>query len=468
MSDPFLVLALILALGALALVIWGAKKSTVAPLISITFSIHIVLWCVLPLFIQQFLTDPIVNATGPLSRVQLAVLHSSALLAFSLLFLAVRKPQLEPITHFFDRLAPNVGKMFWPMLIALTLIIVVELGVSKVGGASFAESVAFSVTADNNELAQNGLLSVALELLLGFSIALISMGRSRGVTRGTLLGAWGGLIAFSGFSLSRGSRTVVLLPIAVGLVAISTLQGKARRKAARTLSIVGVLCIVIGAPVAGIMGVVRGGTGTISFELIQDGYDLVFGGSTASRRVEVIAEEVNRKFDAIGPGVELLAMEPIGSAGPRPFLSSGLSAIPRVLYPDKPVPTSRDGTYLGTPYRIAAKAYGDPEKGMVVPVSAVAISLWEFGIVGILILLVANVISIALFNTLLLSQNVFARALGISMLGLPNAEFFFTPPSSVLQNSLRLLLLMSLLALALLTWDMIAKTRLVSTRPANA
>ncbi|MEP6765484.1 MAG: hypothetical protein ABJB66_14310, partial [Gemmatimonadaceae bacterium] len=139
-----------------------------------------------------------------------------------------------------------------------------------------------------------------------------------------------------------------------------------------------------------------------------------------------------------------------------------------VLYPTKPVPTSRDGTYFGTPYRIAAKAYGDPERGMVVPVSATAISLWEFGPVGLLVLLVTNVFNLVFFNTLLLSQNVFARALGISMLGLPNAEFFFSPPSSVLQNSLRMMLLMSLLALALLTWNMIAKTRILAARSIKA
>ncbi|MEP6763631.1 MAG: hypothetical protein ABJB66_04925, partial [Gemmatimonadaceae bacterium] len=329
MTDPFLILALILGLGALTLIIWSASRTSVAPLLSITFSIHTILWCLLPLLIQQFLSEAIVNSTGPLSRNQLAVLHSSLLLLLALLFLAIRRPQLEPVTQFFDRMAPGVSKMFWPMTIAFALIIAVELGLSKIEGASFAEAVAFSVTADNSELAQSGLLSVALGLLLGFSIALISIGRNRGVTRGTLLAAWGGLIAFSGFSISRGSRTVVLLPMAVGLVAISTLHGKSRRKAISALLVVGVLCIAIGAPVAGIMGVARGGTGTISIELIQEAYDLVFGGSTLRRQVEVLGEEVNRKFDAIGPGVELLAMEPIGSAGVRPFLSAGVSAIPR-------------------------------------------------------------------------------------------------------------------------------------------
>ncbi|MDQ6610841.1 MAG: hypothetical protein M3Y64_00290 [Gemmatimonadota bacterium] len=464
MRDPFLILALILGVGAMTIVVWGARRATVAPLLSITWSIHSILWCILPLIIQQFLSEAIENSVGPLSRNQLAVLHSSLLLVLAIGFLAIRRPQVSAVTQFFDRTSPGIGRMFWPMIAALGLLVAVELGLSKVEGASFAEAVAFSVTADSSELAQSGLLSVLLGILLGFAIALISMGRARGVTRNTLVAAWSGLMAFSGFSISRGSRSVVLLPVAVGLIAISTLHGKARRSAITALVIVGCITVVIGAPVAGIMGLARGGSGALSFELVQEAYSVVFGGSTVGRQIEVLAEETNRKFDAVGPGVELLALEPIGSAGLRPFLSAGVSAVPRILYPSKPVPTSRDGTYLGTPYRIAAKAYGDPEVGMVVPVSATAISLWEFGVLGPLVFLLANMVNLVFFNTLLLSGNVFARALGISMLGLPNAEFFVAPPSSVLQNDLRMVLLMSLLALSLLAWDMLVKSGVISRR----
>ncbi len=468
MNDPLLLLALILGLGALTLVVWGARRSTVAPMLSITWSIHSILWCVLPLLIQQFLAQAIENAAGPLSRAQLAVLHSSLLLILALVFLAISKPQVEGVTHFFDRLSPPAPKMFWPILVALVLLVAIEVVMSRVEGASFAEAVAFAVTADSSDLAQSGLLSVTLGILLGFAIALVSMGRARGVTRNTLVVAWMVIITFSGFAISRGARSVVLMPVAVGLFAIATLQGKARRKAISVLAVVGFFTVVIGAPIAGIMGLARGGSGTISVELINEAYGVVFGGSTIAKQIALVAEETNRKFDAIGPGVELLAMEPIGSAGMRPFLSAGVSPVPRLLYPTKPVPTSRNGTYLGTPYRIAAKAYGDPELGMVMPVSATAVSLWEFGVLGPLVFLLANIVYLVFFNTLLLSRNVLARALGISMLGLPNAEFFVSPPSAVLQNDLRMVLLMSLLALALLTWDMLAKSGAISRRVLSA
>ncbi|MEO7998963.1 MAG: hypothetical protein ABI852_16040, partial [Gemmatimonadaceae bacterium] len=235
--------------------------------------------------------------------------------------------------------------------------------------------------------------------------------------------------------------------------------GRARRKATRLLLVFGAVTVVVGAPVAGIMGVARGGSGEISLDLISEAYSVVFGGTTLGEQAQALLSEVNRKFDAVGPGVELLAMEPPGTGGSQPLFSAALSPIPRVLFPSKPVPISRDGTYLGTPYRIAAKAYGEVELGMVVPVSAASISIWEFGFIGPLLLVLANLLNLVLLNSVFMSRNVIARALGITMLGLPNAEFFLASPSMLLQNSLRLVLYLSALAVASLAWDMLARSR---------
>ena len=468
MVDPFLLFALILGAASVALVVWGSRRSGVAPLLSLTWCIYGILWCVLPLMLQPLLREPIANSAGPLSRAQLAVLHSSLLLVLALVHLAFKAPRIDAVTRFFDRRAPNPARMFWPLVLSLVLLTGVELALSKLNGSTFADQTLFPVTADAGELAQSGLLSVVLITLVGFAIAVISMNRDQGATRASLLVAWAQLFVFSGFAVSRGLRSAVLMPMVVGIVALSTLRGRARRRATGMVAVAGLVTIVLGAPIAGVMGYLRSGTDAVSIDLVLDAYQAVFGGNSVGQQVSLLLEETNRKFDAVGPGVELLAMEPPGFAGVAPFMSASVSAIPRALYQSKPVPTSRDGTYLGTPYRIAAKAYGDPELGMVVPVSATAIALWEFGILGPIVFLLMNIINLVCLNTLLLSRNILARALGISMLGLPAAEFFIAPPSLVLQNNLRLVLLVSVLAIALLAWEMFEKSAVFSNRPLSA
>lgn len=446
-ANPLLLLALVLATVTVALVTWSARRDTVAPLLSITWIVHLLLWSALPLLLQQTSIEIPVSSDGPWSRAGLSVLQSASLLLLILLYLGFRRPYLSDVRTFFDGCAPDVSRLFWPTAVAVALLVAVEIQMTRLSGASFAEAVAFSVSASSGDLAKSGILEVLVTFLLGYSVALISLGRPGGATSGTLILAWVAVLTFGAFSIARGSRAVVLLPLVVGVVALSTLQGSARRRATAIITVLGILTIAIGAPVAAMMGVARGGRGTLSLELIQDAYSVVIGATSVRQRVETVGREVNVKFDAIGPGVELLAMEAPGTAGLTPILSAMVSPIPRAIYPTKPVPTSRDGTYLGTPFRIAAKVYGDPENGMVVPVSASAIALWEFGGLGPLVLVLANLLGLVLLNTVLITRNIFARALGISMLNLPNAEFFIAPPSAVVQNSLRMMLFVVVLAL---------------------
>jgi|GEM_PF-2171611 len=458
MSDPRLYLPLLFTVAAITLVIWNGRRAVVSPLVTIPWVIHLILWGALPFIIQPFLSRALETSTGPLSRLQLATLHSATMVLLVLALLAIRRPLAPSITRFFDRYAPNARGLCWPALLSLMALVFVELRISAVDGRTFADTVAFAVTADASQLAQSGLLSSVLVLLVGFSFAVISMGRREHVTRATIALAWAGLVVFSAFSISRGSRAGVLVPAAAGLLAISTLRGRARKRAIVVVGALGLITMVIGAPVAALMGVLRGRTAAVDAVALQDAYSTLLAGSSVGAQVELVASEVNRKFDAIAPGVELLAMEPPATAGLTPILSATLSPIPRILFPGKPVPTSRDGTALGIPYRIAAKAYGDPELGQVMPVSASAVALWEFGLLGPLALVLANLMSLVLLNAVLMSNNVYVRAVGISLLGLPNCEFFIGHPSALVQNSLRLCLYLAIMAVICLAYEQVART----------
>ena len=459
MHDPVSLLVLLLSIVSAALVIWAGRRTGVSALLVVAWGTHTILWNVIPLTLQQFIKAPLENSVGPISRMQLSLLHASILLLLVLIHFAFRRPVVEPVVSFFNQFAPAPERLFEACALVLVLMIGVELRLSQVSGSSFNDIVAFTVTADSAQLAQSGLLSTVLGLLVGFSLAVISLGRREGVTRGALYLSWIAIAAYCGFSISRGSRSIVLFPAIAGLIAISALRGRARARATRWVVVFSVLTIVVGAPITAVMGLARGGLTTVSFDLVSDAYNVLFGTTSINQQIQTIVEEANRKYDAIGPGVELLAMEPPGSAGLTPFLSASASPIPRIMYQAKPVPTSRDGTYLGTPYYIAAKAYGDPSVGMIVPVSATAISLWEFGALGPLVMILMNIINLLVLNTVLLSRNVLARAIGISFLAFSNAEFLVGPPSSLLQNDLRLSLFIGMLAVALLAWDALAKQR---------
>lgn len=457
MSNSVQLLTVLLSVTSIALVIWGGRRANVAPLITIAWVLHCTLWLVTPLVLQLVLEEPVVNSEGPLSRAQLSLLASGSMLALAVCYLGLRRPLAVPVTRFFDDYAPPASKLFWPTAISTVLLAVIERALSARAGASFAEVVAFAVTADNSQQAQSGLLGTLEGMLVGYAIAVISMGRKTGVTRNTLIMAWLSVATFCAFMIARGTRSTVFLPIVLGLVALSALHGRTRRRAAIALAIGGAALITVGAPVAAIMGAARGGTGGISLQLIEEAYYVTIGSRSPYEQFQLLAIEINRKFDAIGPGVELLAMEPPGSAGVTPILSATFSPVPRALYLTKPVPTSRDGTYLGTPYRVAAKAYGNVDVGMIVPVSAPAIAVWEFASVGPLIFVLMNLFNLVLLNTVFNSRNVIARSLGVSILSLPTAELFIGPPSLLLQLGLRLMMFLTLLALVSMGWRLLVQ-----------
>ena len=448
-------LSALLSIVAILLIVWGGRRQSVAPLITIAWVLHCTLWFVTPLVTGLLMAEPVINSAGPFSREQLALISSASMLVLVVCHIGLRRPLVAPVTRFFDEHAPAASTLFWPTAIVTLTLAFVERALAARAGGSFADAVAFAVTADNSQQAQSGLLGTVEGMLIGYAIAVISMGRKSGVTRNTLLMAWCSIAVFCGFMIARGTRSTVFLPIVLGLVAISALRGRTRKRATIAVAVGGFVLIAVGAPVAAIMGVARGGTGEISLELVQEAYAVALGSRSTSERFQLLAVEVNRKFDAIGPAVELLAMEPPGSAGVTPLLSATLSPIPRALYLTKPVPTSRDGTYLGTPYRIAAKAYGDVEVGMIVPVSAPAIAVWEYGGVGLVVFLIINLFSLVLINTVFMSRNVIARSLGVSLLGLPTAELFIGPPSLMVQLALRLILYLAVVAVVMLGWRLL-------------
>lgn len=112
----------------------------------------------------------------------------------------------------------------------------------------------------------------------------------------------------------------------------------------------------------------------VDLRVLRDAPATGLGGSTQVTQVELIPSEVTLKFDATGPGVEWLEMEPPAFAGLAPIMSTSVSPIPPILIPGKPVPTSQDGIHPGAPYCVAARTYGGPAIGRVMYLVMMAVA----------------------------------------------------------------------------------------------
>jgi hypothetical protein len=252
---------------------------------------------------------------------------------------------------------------------------------------------------------------------------------------------WGIVGAHVVSGIFQAMRAVVLLPMTL-LVAINWQRARdGLRTYWRVVAMVFVATLLVAPLVAAAVGLIRMlGTGRLDLQAVQQGYDAVVTNLTVAERARLGAQEVNTKFDAFTYGTMLLDLEGVGSAGWKPYTSSLLSPVPRILLPNKPVPISRDGHNSGMPYRVAAQNLGSVEQGMVVPVSPVAIVLWELGHPGLALLIILNLLSFAMANSLLSAASIFARAVGVAMLSLPTAEFLYAPPASLVRDIPRYLL----------------------------
>jgi hypothetical protein len=101
------------------------------------------------------------------------------------------------------------------------------------------------------------------------------------------------------------------------------------------------------------------------------------------------------------------------------------------------VPGSIDGTYRGTPQRIMAADLGyDPDFGNV-GVSPAAISIWQFGLLGLVPLIVINALNLRLMNSLLMTRSVFTRMLPVMVLNIPAFTGVYSNGDAILMGAER-------------------------------
>lgn len=155
-------------------------------------------------------------------------------------------------------------------------------------------------------------------------------------------------------------------------------------------------------------------------------------------------DEIYLKFSSLENGAYLLETEGTSRVGLSLIMSSLVSPIPRLVYPEKPVPFSINKEYSGIPYYLVPRLKGYVFPGNVVPVAPSAIALWELGYAGIFIMIVFNFTNLLLINYFLKSELLFYRTLGFFMLSMPTFEFLVSPTGLIIKEGLRILLLIFL------------------------
>jgi hypothetical protein len=181
----------------------------------------------------------------------------------------------------------------------------------------------------------------------------------------------------------------------------------------------------------------------LSPQVIAEQYSNLYNSSSQSSIIASIFEQLLIKYDSISNGGVLVTYLGAGYAGFNPYIGSILSLVPRIIAPNKPVPGSIDGTYLGTPQRIVPNIFSlsasDVQNTGVSPVS---VSVWQTGYLpGIFLFLVFNLLALMFLSSLLQFKSKIILGIAFSILNLPSAAYFLASPDYIILSYQRLIFL---------------------------
>lgn len=131
-------------------------------------------------------------------------------------------------------------------------------------------------------------------------------------------------------------------------------------------------------------------------------------------------ESLAIKSNSVYYGSYLLKYDGNEFAGIAPYMNSFYSLVPRIIYPDKPVPGSFDGTVYGTVSRRASKHFvGDNElMNMGIPLSLE--SLWTLGWLGYFMAIIVAVFVLNTLNNFLWSKKLIPCLLVLILISFPS------------------------------------------------
>jgi hypothetical protein len=165
------------------------------------------------------------------------------------------------------------------------------------------------------------------------------------------------------------------------------------------------------------------------------------------------------KLDSFSTGALLLQVNGPGDGGLEPYAGAVFAGVPRIIYPNKPVPGSRDGTYAGDPGRLVAVLLGMDQDSGNAGIGMGSIAIWQLGYGGLILLIIANALNLWVLNTLFLATSVLGRATAFMVIAAPSLAGLVATPDVILMNLQRLILIIALFNFGVWVFDRRAWSR---------
>ena len=449
-----LTLLLLLLLGVtLAVLIKLQRKSTISPLLSLSLLFCYALWYLMPILLALVLWGSDTDYGYQLKLlgmnydgyVQIGIIETGAFLVVCLLLLRIRRPSFRFLTD------SRLGRQEFDPKFIIGLLVVgfiavayVQISTKGIWGADYLERNAFLVTGESERVGISGLISILNDSVTCFAYACVLM-RWRDVAAARLIQwlSWGWVAYSTAVGVLTGARIVLLAPVVLYIMR-KTIAGPWSKKQVVQIIGVGLVTMVIGAPLAILIGDIRG-TAEISSESLQSEADDQPDKNVREQVTHSLGELVI-KFNS--PLCGQILLETGSGYGFQPYIGSLLAIIPRAIQPDKPVPGSVTNDYSGHPTRIVAILQGMERTMGNVQVSPAAIAIWQLRYPGLILLIAFNLFALCLLNSLLLSSSVLCRSLAFYMVGIPAFYTLFSSPDSVIQLTERICVVLVLGAVA--------------------
>lgn len=418
--------------------LWVATRRDVSAIMVISLLFVYVLWFFVPAAITVLAWDRI--ASRVLITYDVFVKYATieavalllTLLAFGFRWRRWRWMAEGRLAHFV------IGRrgMTWLVLGSVFVSLLIRRMILGIVGTNYAEANAFSVMSEGTASAASlGILFFISTILQAFLLCCLLTPYPRQPKWVAPL-LWGWLLFMTATEVLVGSRMAVMVPCVILLMWVH------QRRISRTalvmiyggivffMATVGVLLTIVIAQIR------TQNTITVAAAR-QESQQMVSDGSSRAEQLWTFFDHIYLKFDSIGPGSMLVEGRGAGAAGVKPWIGAVLSVVPRRILPSKPVPGSIDGTYRGTPQRIMAADLGyDPDFGNV-GVSPAAISIWQFGLLGLVPLIVINALNLRLMNSLLMTRSVFTRMLPVMVLNIPAFTGVYSNGDAILMGAER-------------------------------
>lgn len=421
------------------------KKHCFSPILYVGLSLHILLWNVYPIvYLSLSNYDLAFSFITRSEYTELAFVQLATDFIILFAFLLIKKPLFPSIAKMGSN-NPNITpKASFVILITWgTLSLILTNWQQSQLGSDYLTRNAYLIS--NNASDMSGLTSSTMitGLFLSFVIASLFCSWKDGFEKKCIAIVGWTYLLFSSLSAAlNGGRIAILLP-AVVMLMISIANPSAwlgRHKLFIGLMFSFMLAF---APLFSIAISSLRQVSSLNIQSILRETKDMSDNISIEKKIELIARDLYIKLDTISYGRVLLNSTGNTPVGMLPLLSSMLSPIPRFLYPQKPVPTSCNGEYSGTPAYIAGQALSD-SLSMNVGANSVAISLWELGLLGVALQIVACIFFLLLSNSLLISNSVVNKTIGIYMIQLPLCPSLLSPASSIVRDSIRALLFIML------------------------